>query len=138
MGRPAISDDELAALLVVDEVSMPGVRLSAALSTASPCSSTKPLQSPLFADVPALNTAPAVAEKAEAEAEAHGQGQGRQGLSRRPPNRAWLRMLSAMSLSPVDHREAVVRLIARVVRDALDGDRCEIGLLGVGILWEVF
>ena len=65
MGRPAISDDELAALLVVDEVSMPGVRLGAALSTASPCSSTQPLQSPLFAD-----TAPAVAEKAEAEAEA--------------------------------------------------------------------
>ena len=88
MGRPAISDDELAALLVVDEVSMPGVRLSAALSTASPCSSTQPLQSPLFADVPALNTAQAVAEKAEAEAEAHGQGQGRQGLSRRPPRAA--------------------------------------------------
>ena len=86
MGRPAISDDELAALLVVDEVSMPGVRLGAALSTASPCSSTKPLQSPLFADVPALNTAPEVAEKAGAEA--HGQGQGRQGLSRRPPKRA--------------------------------------------------
>ena len=86
MGRPAISDDELAALLVVDEVSMPGVRLSAALSTASPCSSTKPLQSPLFADVPDLNTAQAVAEKAEAEAEAeaHGQGRRRQGLSRRP------------------------------------------------------
>ena len=85
MGRPAISDDELAALLV-GEFSMPGVRLGAALSTASPCSSTKPLQSPLFADVPALNTA--VAEKAGAEAHGHGQGQGRQGLSRRPPRAA--------------------------------------------------
>ena len=83
-----MADDVLAALLVVDEVSMPGVRLSAALSTASPCSSTQPLQSPLFADVPALNTAPAVAEKAEAGAEARGQGQGRQGLSRRPPRAA--------------------------------------------------
>ena len=77
MGRPAISEDDLATLLVVGEVSI-GVRLGAALSTASPCSSTQPLQSPLFAD-----TAPAVAEKAEAEAEAeaHGQGQRRQGLS---------------------------------------------------------
>ena len=61
MGRPAISEDDLATLLVVGEVSI-GVRLGAALSTASPCSSTKPLQSPLFADVPALNTAPAVAQ----------------------------------------------------------------------------
>ena len=99
MGRPAISDDELAALL-------PGVRLSAAFSKArSPCSSTKPLQSPLFADVPALNTAPAVAEKAEAEAEAHGQGQGRQGLSRRPPNRAAVSEAFAQRL-----REDVERL----------------------------
>ena len=112
MGRPAISDDELAALLVVDEVSMPGVRLSAALSTASPCSSTKPLQSPLFADVPALNTAQAVAEKAEAEAEAesHGQGQGRQGLSRRPPPKR-----AAMSEAAFAKRlcEDVERLAAR-------------------------
>ena len=102
MGRPAISEDDLATLLVVGEVSI-GVRLGAALSTASPCSSTKPLQSPLFADVPALNTAPAVEEKAEAEAEAHGQGQGRQGLSRRPPRAAMSEAAAAIEgvLGPV-------------------------------------
>ena len=51
-----IPEDTLAALLVVDvEASMPGaVRLSAASSKASPCSSTAPLQSPLFAEVAAL------------------------------------------------------------------------------------
>ena len=50
-----IPEDTLAALLVDVEASMPGaVRLSAASSKASPCSSTTPLQSPLFAEVAAL------------------------------------------------------------------------------------
>ena len=50
-----IPEDTLGALLVDVEASMPGaVRLSAASSKASPCSSTAPLQSPLFAEVAAL------------------------------------------------------------------------------------
>ena len=120
MGRPAISEDDLATLLVVGEVSI-GVRLGAALSTASPCSSTKPLQSPLFADVPALNT---VAEKAEAEAEAeahgHGQGQGRQGLSRRPPRAAMSEAEAAFAKRLCEDVERLARAQQRSKRFRCD------------------